>query len=135
MNTKEMPRVSANRMIDLTRAPGKQRCVPNADTQPAVPPPPKPTSGLVVAVTCPCVLQIRSVFDMRLCAPHTATAIYFTTSNGRAECLKLLLDAGSDVRTKDATSKLVVLGIWCRLRHLLMHPSLAWAEADGGQIH
>ena len=37
--------------------------------------------------------------------------------------------------TKDATSKLVVLGIWCRLRHLLMHPSLAWAEADGGQIH
>ena len=33
---------------------------------------------------------------MRLCAPLTAFAIFFTTSNGRAECLKLLLDAGSD---------------------------------------
>jgi hypothetical protein len=73
--------------------------------------------------------------DVNKCDNDGYSPICAAAFNGHAACLKLLLAAGGDVGTKDATSKLVVLGIWCRLRHLLMHPSLAWAEADGGQIH
>ena len=64
-----------------------------------------------------------------------ASPIWIAARNGHAPCIQQLVSCKGDVGTKDATSKLVVLGIWCRLRHLLMHPSLAWAEADGGQIH
>ena len=72
---------------------------------------------------------------MTKCKNNGASPIYIAAQKGHASVIEQLVSCKGDVGTKDATSKLVVLGIWCRLRHLLMHPSLAWAEADGGQIH
>ena len=71
---------------------------------------------------------------MRVCRDGFS-ALMFASGGGHVSCVEALISHKADVGTTAATSKLVVLGIWCRLRHLLMHPSLAWAEADGGQIH